>query len=66
MPKPQTRNRNCAEGFEGLFQAGLGLPIGNFVTERVRKLQEAIGEQQKITERLLKENNTYLSSKQPH
>lgn len=64
MTKAQTEIQDGESGFEPIFQGGLGLPIRNIVTENVKKLQEAIGVQQEKTERLLKENNTYLSSKQ--
>jgi hypothetical protein len=62
MTKAQTENQDCERGSEPIFRAGLGLPISNIVTERVKKLQDAIEQQQGKRERLLKENNTYLSS----
>lgn len=64
MMKSQTENQGYNIGFEPIYQIGLGLPIRNTVTENVKQLQEAIGVQQEKTERLLKENNTCLSSRQ--
>lgn len=63
MTKSQTKNRDGESGFESMFQGSFGLPIRNIVTEHVKKLQDAITEQQEKSGRLLKENNTLLSSK---
>jgi hypothetical protein len=53
-------------GFESIFQGSFGLPIRNIVNEHVKKLQDAIIEQQEKAGRLLKENNTILSSIHVH
>jgi len=66
MTKTQTEIQDDESGFEPIFQGSLGLPIRNTVTEDVKKLQDAITEQQEKVGRLLKENNTYLSSKHVH
>lgn len=63
MTKAQTEIQDGESGFEPIFQGSLGLPIRNTVTEYVKKLQDAITEQQEKASRLLKENNTYLFSK---
>ena len=63
MTKAQTEIQDGESGFEPIFQGSLGLPIRNTVTEYVKKLQDAITEQQEKAGRLLKENNTYFSSK---
>ena len=66
MTKAQTENQDSEGGFEPIFQVGFGLPIRNIVTEHVKKLRDDITEQQEKADRLLEENNTYLSSKQVH
>lgn len=63
MTKSQTKNQDGESGFESMFQGSFGLPIRNIVTEHVKKLQDAITEQLEKSGRLLKENNTLLSSK---
>ena len=60
MTKAQINCENNQKDIEPMFQTGLGLPIVDLVTEGVKKLQEAIVEQQEKTERLLKENKTHL------
>jgi hypothetical protein len=66
MTKAQTENQGSKIGFEQIFQAGFGLPNRNIVTERVKKLQDAMTEQQEKADRLLEENNKYLSSERVH
>jgi hypothetical protein len=66
MTKSQTKNQDGESGFESMFQGSLGMPISNIVTKHVKKLQDAITEQQEKSGRLLKENNTLLSSKHAH
>lgn len=58
MTKAQTENPGSVIGFEPIFQGSFGLPIRNIVTEHVKKLQDAITEQQEKAGQLLKENNT--------
>ena len=62
MTKAQTKIQDGETGFESIFQGSFGLPIRNIVTEHVKKLQDGITEQQEKAGRLLKENNTFLSS----
>jgi hypothetical protein len=66
MTKSQTKNQDGESGFESMFQGSFGMPISNIVTKHVKKLQDAITEQQEKSGRLLKENNTLLSSKHAH
>jgi hypothetical protein len=66
MTKSQIKIQDGESGFESIFQGSFGLPIMNIVTEHVKKLQDAITEQQEKAGRLLKENNTLLSSKHVH
>lgn len=66
MTKAQTENQGSEIGFEQIFQAGFGLPNRNIVTEHVKKLQDAMTEQQAKADRLLEENNKYLSSERVH
>lgn len=66
MTKAQTENQGSEIGFEQVFQAGLGLLNRNIVTEHVKKLQDAMTEQQEKADRLLEENNKYLSSERVH
>lgn len=66
MTKAPINIQDGESGFESIFQGSFGLPIRNIVNEHVKKLQDAIIEQQEKAGRLLKENNTILSSIHVH
>ncbi len=66
MTKAPTNIQDGESGFESIFQGSFGLPLRNIVNEHVKKLQDAIIEQQEKAGRLLKENNTILSSIHVH